>query len=176
MASNVGNKPSLPKITTGIDSNKPGGAVQTGNRIQVLIGGRVVGLVQSMQCADDYGVQPATKIGSIEAVEIVPLESNHTISVSMMMLSHDTLYQAADGTRLIPEGGATGFKGANAAIQGLEMDIVVRQYAGDSDDGKLLVMYRKCVYSSGSIDIQANRIVIASATFRATHRVGLFRV
>jgi hypothetical protein len=175
VADNTGNGPKLPSISTGINNTKNGGAVQTGNRIQVLVGGQVVGLVQSMQCADDYGVQPATKIGQIEAVELVPLEANHTITVSMMMLSQDNLYQTADGTRLIPESGQNNPK-YNDAIKGLEMDIVVRSMAGDSSDGKLLVMYRKCVYSSGSIDIQAQRIVISSATFRATHRVGLFKV
>lgn len=173
MANNtVGNGPTAPSVSTGRDNNISGGNVQTGNRIQVLIGGRCVGLVQSAQCADDYGVQPATRLGQIEAVELVPLESNHTINVSMMMLTADTLYQSAAGDRLIPESGDSGFSQSNAAVQGLEMDIVVR----DAKSGKMLRMYRKCVYSSGTIDIQANRIVISSATFRATHVVGLFKV
>jgi hypothetical protein len=158
-------------VTTGRDNNISGGNVQTGNRIQVLIGGRVVGLVQSAQCADDYGVQPATRLGQIEAVELVPLTANHTITVSMMMLTADTLYRSAHGDRLIPEGGDSGHAIRNSAVEGLEMDIVVR----DAKTGTMLCMYNKCVYSSGSIDIQAQRIVISSATFLATHRVGLFR-
>lgn len=167
--------PSAPTIPTGWNDSANGGYVQTGNRIQVLVAGHIVGLVQSMQASDDYGVQPATKVGSIEAVEIVPLEANHTINISMMMLSHDTLYQSAKGYRLIPESGNNN-PTYNTALKGLEMDIIVRSFNGDDNDGKVLVMYRKCVYASGSIDVTANRIIVAQATFRATHRVGLFRV
>src|SRR5438445_13461176 len=89
------------------------GWVHTGNRILVKIDNKIIGLIQSMQCSDDYGVQPANTIGHIEAQELIPLESNHTISVSMMLLALDSMYLTNDGFRAIPESGELQGKGSN---------------------------------------------------------------
>lgn len=157
------------------------GYVFSGNRIEVLIGNtgaeKVIGLIQSMQCSDDYGVQPATTIGHIEVQELIPLEANHTITVSMMVLSKDSMYltHGTDGLRAIPESGESHNDNQalqNDALKARALTFRVRTNAANGH--KDLVVYTGVVYSSGTVDVTANRIVVSNATFRATHRTGVF--
>lgn len=153
------------------------GWVHTGNRIIVKIDNKIIGLIQSMQCSDDYGVQPANTIGHIEAQELIPLESNHTISVSMMLLAADSMYKTADGYRAIPESGELTDSTRNDALKARALEFhVIAHHPGSPHDGKLLCAYLGVVYSSGTVDVTANRITISNAVFRATHRWGTFNV
>jgi len=153
------------------------GSVHQGNRIEVHFKDQIVGLVQSMQCSDDYGVQRANTIGHIESQELIPLESNHTLTVSMMILSKDSLYLTNKGLRAIPESGEDTNNAHNDALKARQLEIrVVYHNPGGEGDGKPLVVYQGCVYSSGTIDVTANRIVISNATFQAIHRFGAFDI
>lgn len=162
-------------------SRDKGNYTRSGNRIVVLFGGHIVGLVQSVQLADDYGVQPANRLGSLESVELVPLEANHTINVSLMMLSRDGLYKTGAGKAtksevLIPHSGVNSdtTNTNKSAIAGKELEIVVHAINKDGTLGDPLVWYHRCVYSSGNVDVTNNRLTVSNATFRAVHRDGDF--
>lgn len=178
-------EPSSPKLdysAGGHTSPTDPGYVRSGNRIVVLFGGKLVGLVQSVQLADDYGIQAANRLGSIESAELIPLEATHTITVSLMMLSKDTLYNTGKGTTqtsetvLIPHSGVdpTNRTGNTSAINGKELDIVVHSIREDGSLGDVLASYTRCVYASGTVDVSANRLTVSNATFRAVHRSGDF--
>ena len=124
--------------------------VRSGNRIAVFFGGVQVGLVKSVECSDDYGLDAATGIGDIHVQEYVPTVARHSLSVSNLALRISSMRQLG----IIPENG-------DAVLKGLVFDMVET----DADTGAALRTYRGCSYSSGSTSIQANAIVMQSGQF-----------
>lgn len=132
--------------------------VRSGNRTKVFFDGKDVGLIQSVEMADDYGLEPASGVGDIHVQEHVPTIARHSLNVSTMMLRKGALLQAG----IAVENG-------DGALQGLVFDF--ETYA--SDDTTLLRKYTGCSYASGSISIQKHAIVMQSASFMALDVSGL---
>ena len=126
--------------------------VRSGNRIIVYFGNVAVGVVKSVDCSDDYGLDAATGVGDIHVQEYVPTVARHTLSVSNLALRTSSMRQLG----IVPENG-------DAVLQGLVFDFVET----DADTGAVLRTYRGCSYGSGSTSIQANAIVMQSGTFMA---------
>ncbi len=97
----------------------------------------------------------------------------------MMLLAKDSMYLTKGGYRAIPESGEYASDNTrNDALKAKALTFKVVTHRPDSHvhDGKLLVAYLGCVYSSGTVDVTANRITISNAVFRATHRMGTFNI
>lgn len=126
---------------------------RTGNRLVVLLDGKQqVGLLQSVNANDDYGLEPASGIGDIHVQEYVPTMARHSLSISSLVLSKKSLIAAG----IIPENG-------DAVLQGLVFDIEIY----DKDDGQLLRKYTGVSYSSGGIDVSKHAIVVQNGQFMA---------
>lgn len=125
---------------------------QSGNRIQVEFDNKQIGLVQSVRLSDSYGLEPASGIGDIHTVEHVPSRATHSVEVSTMVLFKKNMRDSKISTL-----------NGDGALQGIVFDIVV--YSKDS--GQRLRAYKSCSYDSGSVDVQAHRIVVANGSFRA---------
>ena len=129
----------------------------SGNRIEVQLDGRKVGLIQSMRASDNYGLEDASGIGDIHVIEHVPSKAVHILSITAMTLFKGNLRDAG----IAPENGA-------AVLQGHVFDVAVYS----KDTGKSLVVYTGCSYDSGDVDISAHRIVMQSGSFKALDRRG----
>jgi hypothetical protein len=126
--------------------------VRSGNRIAVVFDGIQIGLVQSVQMADDYGPEPASGVGDIHVQEYVPTIARHSLSVSAMVLIKGSMLQAG----IVPENG-------DGALLGLVFDIV----SYGTDDTVVLRKYSGCTYASGSIEVSKHAIVMQSGQFLA---------
>jgi hypothetical protein len=124
--------------------------VRSANRVAVVLDGKQVGAMQSVRFSDDYGVEQVYGIGDIEPVESVPTAARYSISVSNVVLRSSSL--RAKG--LVPENGA-------GALTGQVFDIEVY----DKDTGELLRKYGGATYSSGSVDVTKNAILMSDAQF-----------
>jgi hypothetical protein len=131
---------------------------RSGNRIIVLLGGKQVGLLQSVRSSDDYSPEPASGIGDIHVQEHVPTMARHSLSVSAMVLNKGAMLEAG----VVPENG-------DAMLQGFVFDI--EQYS--KDDGRMLRKYMGCSYASGDIEVSKHAIVMQSAQFNALDVSGL---
>lgn len=100
--------------------------VQSGNRIAVVFDGKEIGLVQSVNMNDSYGLDPASGIGDIHVQEHVPTMAVHSLSVSALLLKKGAMMQAG----IVPENG-------EIALRGLVFDFEVYS----KDDGTLLRKY-----------------------------------
>jgi hypothetical protein len=130
---------------------------QTGNRVVVTMGGKRVGLVQSIRLNDDYSPDPASGIGDIHVQEYVPTMARHSLSVSKMRLFKDDL--RTDGIEAL---------NGDAVLEGKVFDITVYS----KDDGTMLRKYVGCSYASGEVDITKHAIVITNAQFMALDVTG----
>ena len=126
--------------------------VKSGNRVVVMLDGKQVGMMQSVDCNDDYAPEPASGIGDIHAQEYVPTMARHTLQVEEMVLI----------TGSLREQNVTAQNG-DSMLQGLVLDILVV----GKEDGVLLRKYSKCSYASGSVQVRKHAIVMASGTFNA---------
>lgn len=131
--------------------------VRSGNRTVVMLGGLMVGLIQSVRASDDYSPEPASGIGDIHVQEYVPTLARHMLSVSKMVLIRETVRSAG----ITPENG-------DAILKGQVFDFLVL----DRDSGELLKKYVGCSYASGDIDVSKHAIVMASAQFNALDTQG----
>lgn len=131
---------------------------RSGNRIVVVLDGKIVGLIQSVSMNDDYSPEPASGIGDIHVVEYVPTMARHSLSVSAMVLNRGSLREA----------GITGENG-DAVLQGLVFDIEVLS----KDDGSLVRKYEGVSYASGAVEVSKHQIVTTNATFNALDVSGL---
>jgi hypothetical protein len=129
----------------------------SGNRIQVLFGGVKVGLCQSVRGSDSYALEQASGIGDVHVIENVPTRANHRVSVTSM-----TLF-----TGNLRDSGVSTINGDDA-MQGLVLDIVV--YSRDS--GLPLRSYKSCSFDSGTVAVEAHRIVATDAQFIALNVTG----
>lgn len=73
----------------------------TGNRAVFKIAGTVIGLAQSVEVSDDFGLQEVDGLGQIEVQELVPGKLTHRISGSSYFVSNKNLRQMG----LVPESG-----------------------------------------------------------------------
>lgn len=125
---------------------------QTGNRNIVQLNGITVGLVRGIDMNDDYGLEPATGVGDIHVQEHVPTVARHSVAVNTMVLINKNMRQLG----IAVENG-------DGALKGLVFDIVVLS----KDTGAVQRKYIGCSYGSGSVNVQANAIVVSSANFMA---------
>lgn len=63
----------------------------TGNRALFKINGEVIGLAQSVEVSDDFGLQDVDGLGTPETLELVAGKFTHNISGSRYMVSGKTL-------------------------------------------------------------------------------------
>lgn len=131
--------------------------VITGNRIKILFGGLPVGLAQSARFSDDYALEQASGIGDIHVIENVPSRANHTVSVTAMTLFTGNLRD---------QGVAT--VNGDSALLGLVFDIVIFS----RDTGQPLRSAKSCSFASGTLSVEAHRIVSEEAQFRALDMTG----
>lgn len=125
---------------------------QTGNRIVVVFDGKQIGLVQSVEMNDSYGLEAASGIGDIHVQEHVPTMATHSLSVSTMLLKKNSMLKAG----IVPTNG-------EIALQGLVFDFEVFS----KDDGTLLRKYTGVSYDSGSISVQKHAILVQNGQFKA---------
>lgn len=130
---------------------------QSGNRIIVVFDGKQIGLVQSVEMNDSYGLEPASGIGDIHIQEHVPTIANHSLSVSTMLLRKGSMLKAG----IVPTNG-------EVALLGLVFDFEVYS----KDDGTLLRKYTGVSYDSGSISVQKHAIVVQNGQFKALDVTG----
>lgn len=126
--------------------------VRTGNRIEVQIDGKRIGLMQSCRMSDDYGLEAASGIGDIHVVEHVPTMARHALSVSFMVLDRGAMIAAG----VAPENG-------DGALQGLVFDVV----SLSKDDSSIIRKYRGCSYASGDLEVTKHAIVMQSGQLMA---------
>jgi hypothetical protein len=130
----------------------------TGNRVVVEFGGARIGLAQSVRGSDSYALEQASGIGDIHVIENVPTRANHRISVSNMVLFTGNMRDQGIAT-----------VNGDDALQGLVLDIVV--YSRDS--GLPLRAYKRCSYDSGTVAVEAHRILAQDAQFIALDVTGI---
>lgn len=147
----------------------------SGNLITLEFDGKRFGTIQRMNVQDDYGPEPVSGIGDIHVQEYVPSMARHSITVEHAVLKKNSMRHAG----LIAENGC-------ARLQGTEFDIVIYEknpvagaggtasQTGVCDTPMAEVRrYRYCSFASGSISIQAHRVVMTDATFNARDVVGM---
>jgi hypothetical protein len=139
--------------------------VHTGNRLDVVLDGVIVGLCQSARLADSYALEDASGIGDIHVIEHVPTKATHTVAVQNMCL----FAQAMRGI-----GGAGYTISGDDALRGMIFDILVDAKAsGNAGVAGEMRGYIGCSYDSGDVDITAHRITMGSAQFKALDVRGL---
>lgn len=131
--------------------------VKSANRFIVMLDGKQVGLLQSVDLRDDFGPEPASGIGDIHVREWVPTMARHDISVEEMVLNVGALRD--QGITL---------ENGDAALNGITFDIVVQ----NKDTGLTLRKYVGCSYASGSVTVRKHSIIVSSAMFHALDVTG----
>jgi hypothetical protein len=126
--------------------------VRSANKHQLLFDGKLVGFLGSVDCEDDYGLEPQSGIGDIHVGEHVPTLARHRLNVQAVSLIKNNMRQL-------------GIMGENGdfVLQGLVFDIVLV----DLTTGAALKTYRGCSYASGRVEVRKNTVIIQSATFMA---------
>lgn len=126
--------------------------VRSGNRIIITLDGKQIGTMRSLRMNDDYSPEPVSGIGDIHVVEYVPTVARHNLSASYVVLNRNSLREMG-----------IALENGDDALQGVVFEIV----AMSKDDGTILRTYTGVSYASGDMEISANAIVMASATFNA---------
>lgn len=136
----------------------------TGNRVEIQLDGRTIGLIQSLRCSENYGLEDASGIGSIEVVEHVPSKAVYSVSISNMALVRAHLRNQLAELN----------ENAEAVMRALVFDIVIFAKAAPGGPngpglaaGTRLREIIACSYDSGDIDVTAHRIIMQSAQFKA---------
>lgn len=129
----------------------------SGNRVLVEFGGATIGLVQAVRLGDNYGLEPASGVGDIHAIEYVPSRATHTVSVTNMTLFKGNMRDA----------GVSAVNGDDV-LQGLVFDLVVYS----KDTGGALRTIKSCSFESGDVDVTAHRITMQSGQFKALDVLG----
>jgi hypothetical protein len=155
----------------------------TGNLITINIAGSPIGLIQSVQAQEDFGLQPVSGIGNVAPVEHAPGTSRINLSCETIYISPGAALQAttpgvpgafngapgrppridALGTastleliQIIPES-------VVSILRGAVFDIEIRRI----NDKALVRRYIDCSYAGGSISFQKHQIIMQNATFMA---------
>lgn len=132
--------------------------VRSGNTMRVLLGGKEVGLLQSVRASDDYAPDVASGIGDIHAIEYVPTMARHSLSVSAMVLYRESLRDAG-----------VSVENGDDALRGL---VFTFEIYDKRDPGKLLRKYEKVSFASGDIEVSKHQIIATNAQFNAIDVVG----
>jgi len=157
----------------------PSPTVITGNRAFLNLNGVRVGFCTGVRVSENFTLEPASQIGSIEVREYVPTIADYTINVGMLAIEPNGLGLAGMGVNEVDGLAGTEFTmtiGAALATipapQGTGgQSAIVQPDAGTGTVGFTnLVTFTGVVYSGGDIDIQAHRIVAYNASFKARHR------
>jgi hypothetical protein len=144
-------------------------SVMTGNIIKVEFGGKLVGIIQSVNAQDDYGLQPISGVGRNTAYENAPGFARFSLTVDTIFLfpglitGTTSLTEEAGGDQLVNFEDADIAPGvAEDILRGIVIDIVIR-----TKGGKELFRYKWCSYGGGSFGIQKHVAVSRSAQFLA---------
>jgi hypothetical protein len=167
--------PVPPPPGTGFSQNL---IAHSGNLITIEFDGKRFGTIQRMSVQDDYGVEPLSGVGDSHVQEYVAGMARHVITVEYAVLRAESMRQHG----ILPEN-------ACERIKGWEFDIVIyakcpSPSAGNGtakQDGvcdtlgsglQTIRKYVKCSYASGSVSVQAHRVVMSDATIYARDVVG----
>jgi hypothetical protein len=126
--------------------------VRSGNRINVLLDNKKVGLIQNVRMNDDYSPDAASGVGDIHVQEYVPTMARHSLSVSTMVLKASSLRQAG-----------ISMENGDAVLKGLVFDFQVQ----DIDSGAVLRTYRGCSFASGDTEVAKHAIMMSNGQFLA---------
>lgn len=142
----------------------------TGNRIKITLGGKTVGLIQSLSAQENVGLQPVSGIGSPIPVEHVPTQTSISLTVDTIVFDKNftnlppTLASGVEplGESIIPKQfGALSDGGTAGVLDGTTFDILILH------NGHVLRRYNQCSYGGGSISFQKHQMVVQNAQFMA---------
>jgi hypothetical protein len=141
-------------------------SVMTGNIVVAEFGGMQVGIIQSINAQDDYGLQPISGIGRNTAYENAPGFARFSLTVDTMFLFPGLITgttSLADTDKLVNFEDADIAPGvAEDILRGIVIDVVIRTKLG-----RELFRYKWCSYGGGSFGIQKHVAVSRSAQFLA---------
>lgn len=142
----------------------------TGNLVEIEIGGKRVGIINSINAQDDYGQQPVSGVGRNTAYEHAPGFARFSVTVDTSFLFPNLIAgtsSLADGDNMVNfEDAEIAPRIAEDILRGLVCDIVIR-----TKGGRELFRYKWCSYGGGSIGIQKHTVVTRSAQFLAIDKV-----
>ena len=141
--------------TIGDATNKTRLFAKTGNKILIQFGSVTIGLCQSVDIQEDYGLEPCSGMGDCEVTEWVPTMARYTVHVEEMVLNAGSMRSAG----LIPEDAA-------GALVGNTFNITFVS-TGGAGVPALDRVIQGCTYASGSVQIRKHAIVVANAVFNA---------
>ena len=150
----------------------------SGNLITLEFGGKRFGTIQRMSAQDDFGVEPVSGIGDIHVQEYVPGMARHVLTIEHAVLKTSSMREAG----ILPENDCE-------RLKGFEFDIVIYAKCPSASPGngtavqagvcdnwsgalQTIRKYVKCSYASGSLSIQAHRVVMSDATIYARDVIG----
>lgn len=82
----------MPAKDTTINSPTLSGTnVLVGGKVLIMMDGYIVGFANSAQCSDSYNLVPVHIIGQLQAIEMVPTNATHSITLSLMVMRNDGL-------------------------------------------------------------------------------------
>lgn len=145
--------------------------VATGNIVTIDFGKAKLGLVQTMQITEDFGVQPASGIGDIEPAEHVPGTSRIQLQMDSILIFKNAVDSALNVTTELPAtlNDKESIDSADIApseprriLEGRTFTITVMTMGGVT-----IRQYLDCVYASGNFSIQKHSMISRSATFMA---------
>lgn len=129
----------------------------TGNRALLKIKGTAVaaGIVQSANVSDDFGTQRISGLGTPEAVELVPGEVSHTITMNKFFVYNQKLKDLG----YLPD--------SKEYLTSGELDIEII----DNITGATLEHYTGCKAANAGRDYSKHGPSTESITFMAIHKV-----
>jgi hypothetical protein len=157
--------------------------IRVGTRLALRFDGQIVGLIQSVQASDDYGLEPVHVLGQLQCVEYVPTAARHQLTCSKIVMRNASLKKlnleptsAGRWENLPPQGNAvTGGPawGQLRVLHGKTFDIeILDMQPGPDGQVRPLATYRTCYFNGGSLEVAANRVMISNAVFFAIDREG----
>jgi len=179
-----------------------GSNVLVGGKVLIMMDGYVVGFANSAQCSDSYNLVPVHIIGQLQAIEMVPTNATHSITLSLMVMRNDGLTRhnlepvgagsygyLADGKNI---GEITGLKSSfgvdtendrqdrikTSSKQGDGGELMALDGKAfniaiiDAKTGKAVVEYVRCYFAQGSFTVSANQVIGHSVTFLALDKRG----
>lgn len=128
----------------------------TGNRALLKINGTAIGagIIQSANVSDDLGMQRISGLGNAEAVELVPGEVTHTITMNKFFVYNQKLVDLG----YLPN--------SKTYLTSGEMDIEII----DNVSGQTLEHYTGCKIASSGRDYGKHAPTSEQATFFALHK------
>lgn len=126
--------------------------IKTANTAILTFNNVVLGTLQTVRFSEDYGIQPAYGIGSIDPIENVPGAARYTVTASVLVMNNDDL--TANGIQ----------PGSSAdVLTGNVFDILLI----DKISRTTIQTARNCSFASGDTEISTNRVVTRNITFQA---------